>query len=486
MSTRMFASFRLAESELAVPGELLQEVVNYPDKVTQVPLAPEFLLGLFDLRGVVTPIVDMRKLLGFPEAAGVKKVAIVLVEGLRVGLVFDATSEIIHISPSDYSAVQSQEARHSVIRGVLRLQGGGRFVEVLDPGLLLKIENLPQIFSQGGGEEEKTAKKFSKRSQCITVKLGDLELGLRISAIREIIRVPEIKRSVLAVDHCVGLVNLRGMIIPILNFRSFLNISSATESGRPADQRIVIFKMQQIQVGFLVDSVNSIVPFYEEDVLPIPLFQQERIEMMQGLVAQSEQNHVILLNEDKILTDGEVQALSHGHEKLYGSHLEKGGQVIKSERRTYLSFRLGYSLSTRLNDVDEIAKVPEELLCPPGAPSYVMGVMTMRGEAVTVIDLRKYYNLNMADDGSEKKILIVKGAAGRLGLLVDSVESIDTVDESKKIKIPDFLAADISKALRGDMKEILEMLDLAGKKKTYMLLDIPGLLQRLEVGAAVS
>ena len=56
-AVELYGSFHLGQTELALPVAALQEVVNYPAAVTSVPLAPSHLLGLFNLRGTLIPIV---------------------------------------------------------------------------------------------------------------------------------------------------------------------------------------------------------------------------------------------------------------------------------------------------------------------------------------------------------------------------------------------------------------------------------------------
>ncbi|MNL04719.1 CheW-like domain protein [compost metagenome] len=114
-----------------------------------------------------------------------------------------------------------------------------------------------------------------------------------------------------------------------------------------------------------------------------------------------------------------------------------------------------------------------------------MGMMNMRGEVVTVIDLRTMYGMPSTTDLANARLLIVKGTGSKFGLVVDSVESIDTVFESEKVRLPTaVIGANAAKQLQGDMKEIVEMTDVAGKKKTFMILDVPEVLKKLEQPAA--
>ena len=52
------------------------------------------------------------------------------------------------------------------------------------------------------------------------------------------------------------------------------------------------------------------------------------------------------------------------------------------------------------------------------------------------------------------------------------------------MQIPAVLAQGVAKSLQGNMKEVVDTTDLVGNKKTYMVLSVPDLIQKLEAGAA--
>ncbi|WP_413586723.1 chemotaxis protein CheW [Bdellovibrio sp. HCB274] len=477
---KMFASFKLGDAELAMSVGLLQEVVNVPEAISPVPLAPDFLKGIFNLRGTVIPIVDMSVLLNLPSAENaVGKIAVVITEGVRIGLLFDSTSEILNVPAADVCAFNdAQEGVKAVIRSALKLNNGARLVEVIDPVALLKIENIASLLSTSAQKDESSQKKYTRR-QCISFHSGNREFGLNIAAIREIIRVPEIKRSAAQVENCLGVVSLRGVVIPVLDFRKLLQVPESEQVDADS-RRIIIMKLKDLYVGYMVDAVDSINTYFEENLLPIPMFDQKKMSMMRGVLPVAENRNVLLLAEDHILTDEEISEFTRGHSVLYSKENAKAlEKEAAGERNSYISFKLEYMLSTRLNSVDEIANLTEDMVKPPGYPDYVVGVQHMRGEVVTLVDLRMYYGMKVTGDYTNSRILIVKGAQGKIGLLVDSVESIDTVDESKKIKIPSLFAKDALTALRGDIQDVIEMPDPTGKKKIFMVLDMSEVLRKL-------
>ena len=65
----------------------------------------------------------------------------------------------------------------------------------------------------------------------------------------------------------------------------------------------------------------------------------------------------------------------------------------------------------------------------PGAPSYVEGVTNLRGQIITVMDLRKRLNIEGTEGGGEKIIVIEMGKAA-VGVVVDSVTEVSTIAEA--------------------------------------------------------
>jgi purine-binding chemotaxis protein CheW len=65
----------------------------------------------------------------------------------------------------------------------------------------------------------------------------------------------------------------------------------------------------------------------------------------------------------------------------------------------------------------------------PGAPSYVEGVTNLRGQIITVIDLKKRLNLPQSATGGEKIIVVELGKVS-VGIVVDTVTEVSTIKSS--------------------------------------------------------
>ncbi|MCB2181998.1 MAG: chemotaxis protein CheW [Desulfobulbaceae bacterium] len=65
------------------------------------------------------------------------------------------------------------------------------------------------------------------------------------------------------------------------------------------------------------------------------------------------------------------------------------------------------------------------------APDYVRGVINLRGEIATVIDLRKKFSMETVDDGENMEIVVVKSGSENIGLMVDRVRDVVWADRKE-------------------------------------------------------
>lgn len=94
-----YLSFRLGDEEYGIAIRQVQEIRSY-EAPTAMAGAPAALRGVLDLRGVVTPIVDLR--LAFGQAAPCTPTTGVIVlnlDGRVVGVVVDAVSDVLELGP---------------------------------------------------------------------------------------------------------------------------------------------------------------------------------------------------------------------------------------------------------------------------------------------------------------------------------------------------------------------------------------------------
>ncbi len=505
----VFGSFHLGDVEFALPIAALQEVVNYPARVTPVPLSPPFLLGLFNLRGTLIPIVDLKPLLAMgadaPDrpAPASEKIAIVDVEGVRVGLLFDATSEILRVRASQRTGFEYDPSHTApqVVCGAIKLDDGDRILQILAPSALVRIENMPQLLARQALSAPQRRQQ-RQRLQCVSFTVEQSRLALPMSAIREIIRIPDLQNSALASVFCVGMLNLRGTVVPVIDFAHFLGLHPCRPepeiAGTASDpRRILIVKQEDVHFGLLVDAVDSIVTYFADELLAMPSFSASHAQLFSGCIAREQAGDIVLLNADELFTHSQVLELTRGHRELYretdsaqratpGDSAWRGTGVRSSRgtRHAYVSFRLQHMLAVRLDQLREIIHDSADIMPAPGAPPFVRGMLNLRRELVAIVDLRTLYGMPPQDDAQARKILVIEHGKDKLGLLVDAIENIVTLDEADKLPVPAMLLGRATHEMRNDMREAVELPAADGTARTAMLLDLQPLKQRMETALA--
>jgi len=99
--------------------------------------------------------------------------------------------------------------------------------------------------------------------QIVAFKLGNEEYAVDILAVQEIIRLLHITRVPRANGFIEGVINLRGNVIPIINLHKKFSLGEPVYSD---DTRIIVFQVEDVRAGFIVDGVSEVLRLNLTDV----------------------------------------------------------------------------------------------------------------------------------------------------------------------------------------------------------------------------
>ncbi|MFG1486302.1 chemotaxis protein CheW [Halobacteriovorax sp. HFRX-2_2] len=465
-NSNIYASFSLSGNEFVLDINSVQEVVNYPNSLFSMPLAPNYLDGIFNLRGMIIPILCLSKLLNLSEDEEVNKssskVAIVNVDGISIGVSFDSTGEILRVEDSEVSLFDISDSEDSaqVVKGAIKRDEGRKIYQILEPSLIIKIRNLARLGSYDSFRQgvDSRLKIQSQHKKCISFQVSGTPLAMEITSINEIINMQNIEHSAFASKLCLGLVNLRGTTIPVLSFSRILGLQ--TESNQLKDQKILIIKIDNEFFGLVVDSLNAIT-FYDDDgVMPVPVFSSKRSSMFLGGIETSDNGMTFLIDHKEILNNGEIKEITRSHAEIYqASHEEEAKNKVEMRLESFVTFDFGYHFGLAVGEVREIIERPNDILKTPGAPSHVIGVYNLRDQLITIIDARRMYGIKEEAEekpSTVKKVIILEAdeRGENYALLVDDIDSIVKIDMLNKMKMPSILSK-ISGQLDQDVSEII-------------------------------
>jgi purine-binding chemotaxis protein CheW len=483
MEAQIYGSFFLSDSEFALSATYVQEVVNAPAAYTPMPLAPSYLKGLLNLRGVVIPVLDLRELLRLQNGArpDTQKIAIVELDGSCVGLIFDKTGEVFRDNQDERCDFDRDDLT-TVVSGVFKKDSGNRIVQILDVTKIFKVQNLPKDSRQNRIGREGLGKKRGNRKQCISFVVGPAKCSLPISDIQEILLITKLNDSTIMDTRCIGTIDIRGTTVPVVDFAELLNYRKVnSETAMQGERRIIVMKLENEFFGLMVDSVDSIVSYFPDELLTFPLIEQSRAEMFLGCITGHSEGDILLLDCKKILSNTEISKITHGHSKLFHQNEQRMAEkkTKNGTRRTYITFSLDNLYAVAINEVKEIIEYPKQLLHPPGLKKHIRGVLNLRGDLVTIVDVRSMYLISKSDQTQEiQKVMVFKRNEAHFGLVVDSVESIVTFSEDDKIKLPEMLYDKSVGSISEDISEAVEVTDSSGVKRSMLILSMESVVNR--------
>lgn len=144
--------FALAHEEYGVEVEKVRTIERMLP-MTRVPKTPPFIKGVINLRGVVTPVIDLRGRFGLPESEYTEntRIIIVSVKDIEVGMIADFANDVLDI---DSDAIENPPEiaggiKAKYLRGVAKL-GDNRLLillnleEVLNKSEIIQLENLEE------------------------------------------------------------------------------------------------------------------------------------------------------------------------------------------------------------------------------------------------------------------------------------------------------------------------------------------------------
>ncbi|MBZ0071770.1 MAG: chemotaxis protein CheW [Thiohalobacteraceae bacterium] len=138
--------------------------------------------------------------------------------------------------------------------------------------------------------------------QYVTFRLEDETYGINVMQVQEVLRVTEIAPVPGAPHYVLGIINLRGNVVTVIDTRERLGLGS---KDMEESTRIVIIEVDKQVVGMLVDAVAEVVTLHAAEIESAPnVGNDESSQYIQG-VASRDGELLILVDLNKLLNDGE-------------------------------------------------------------------------------------------------------------------------------------------------------------------------------------
>lgn len=400
---------RVAGQSLSLPTTIVREVTRMP-RVTRVPHGPSALLGLANIRGKVVPVLSLAAMTGRP--GGSEQRVIVVEDGDLFALAVDRADQL----------ARAEDAADTT---------------ALDAAALIAASITPRAARRapgvGGADRQETGATAADTVALVVFTLAEQAFALPLGAIDEVLRVPaEVARMPHADTVVVGSITVRGELLPVLSLGALLAMPVGDAAAR---SRIVVARIGGSRVGLLVDAVRGIERVPETAIDPVPqvLTRGSAEARIQAICRVDDGRKLVSVLAAEHLLRPDITA-----RLTQGSAAESPGEAaVDTTGAQFLLFRIGDGVfAMPIDAVDEVVALPGRLARLPKAPSFVKGVMSLRGAAVPVIDQAERFG-EIARAGLRRRVIIVRIGKVRAGFAVDAASEIVRIASDALQPAPD-------------------------------------------------
>lgn len=288
----------------------------------------------------------------------------------------------------------------------------------------------------------------------VTVTVADLRLALPLTAVRAVIRLPELVRIPLGPPSLDGLAQWHGEAVPVLDLARALGRPGGAEPAR--ETRVVLVghrsQMGGQTVGLRVDAMAGILRSNPDRIDPVT--QEEGgldPAMLDGLLRDGPATILKLdaLIDRQFGDPAETERTDRGAASTASAAVAGFGPVPAGgarggvDRKALLVFEVaGQEFALPVDRVREVLPAPREVTRMARSRAHLLGVMAVRDRLLPLVGLRALFGLEAGEREAGRRVVVVRSGSGQtpVGVLVDEVREILRLDPALIDPVPPLLA----------------------------------------------
>lgn len=143
----------------------------------------------------------------------------------------------------------------------------------------------------------------------IVFALETEEYGIEVDKVRTIERMMPITRVPKTADFIKGVINLRGVVIPVIDLRGRFGLG---ETEPTENSRIIIVAVNDLEVGFIVDAANDVIDIDSDTIdTPPEVVGGIKAKYLRGVAKLGDGRLLVMLNLSEVLNKSEIIRLEH-------------------------------------------------------------------------------------------------------------------------------------------------------------------------------
>lgn len=150
----------------------------------------------------------------------------------------------------------------------------------------------------------------TQKGKFLTFSLGEESYGIDIMYVTEIVGIQPITVVPELPDFIKGIINLRGKIIPVMDARLKFKKEPKDYNDRTC---IIVIDILELSIGIIVDAVAEVLNINDDNIVPPPNLNTTGRKYIKS-VGKSEDNVILILDCEKLLSENEIDELKSGRE----------------------------------------------------------------------------------------------------------------------------------------------------------------------------
>ncbi len=305
--------------------------------------------------------------------------------------------------------------------------------------------------------------------------LSENKYAVPLKNVVEVMKLPALDYPQRLPNNIIGVLKFNNININILDIRFYLDVPVTKYS---VNNKLIVVKTDESIFGIIADNIENILDFENSKIERLPFVSDNRI--IDALYHIEEQT-VSILNMyalEQVLRKNSESKSGVDIKSLFPT--DETSIEIFNSRAKYLITKLNNSVAQTafVNDKFVTFALNETSYCInlkyvkevtnrtniiqlPCAPDYIEGLMTVRGDFITVINFKKFLNLSNTEYSQKPKVIIIDSEQYKIGFLVDEIFEIADIPEelieNRKTSIDDsFISSEI---IRGNDIQLLINMD---------------------------
>ncbi len=303
-NSNRYLLFKMGKESYALDIESIREIIFKPEDITPIADSSDELIGMFTLRDNVLVSIDLRTVFEMSGENDDKNRVIIVQNGENaLGLLVDAILDIKDVEKEDIDKIPNH-FDDDKLSGVAKI--GKELISIIDDRVLEILLESTKSTIDGNKNNSKEEDKESDTNikEVVIFSLNNKEYAFSIDSVEEIIRYTEITPIPESKEYLKGIINLRGEIIPIISLHYRMNLKEEVDE----DTKILVCKIHDKKIGFLVDGVTEVSDIALENIQK----NDSEDALFSNVILLNKGKRIILeMSTDAIFEDEELDLLKN-------------------------------------------------------------------------------------------------------------------------------------------------------------------------------